>query len=62
MNDPGDEHVDPPPVVLDPIEAFLAELDPPTVPYETMQMIMLAESYRDCCAECAREVNGEDGS
>jgi hypothetical protein len=61
--DQGDEHVDVPPPPLDEMTRLLIEWsDPPTVSYEVMQFIMLAEAYRDCCRACALEVNGEDGS
>lgn len=63
MNDPGDEHVDAPPTPIDEMTRLLIEWsDPPSCSYECFRFIMLAEAYRDCCEQCALEVNGEDGS
>lgn len=63
--DDGDEHRDAPIVVVEPdgISALLAEWgDVQSVSSHAMRMIMLAEAHRYCCAACAAEVDGEDGS
>lgn len=61
--DPGDEHADP--------QAQSSAADPaldemllgvPCWSEVTFEMASYAEAQRSCCAACAREANGEDGS
>lgn len=72
MSDPGDEHMEPPPVpvVRDPIRELLEQWDLKRKPgepshemdYWPMMFMVRAESMRDCCQACALDANGEDGS
>lgn len=72
MSDPGDEHVDASPVPVDPISALLAEWEAEDIAAgrssnicasrALFDFIGQAECMRYCCAACALEANGEDGS
>lgn len=67
-HDPGDEHRDPPPAPIHPITALLEEwraagkLDVCTDSPEWVDRARHAEIMRSCCAACALEICGEDGS
>lgn len=60
-HDPGDEHRDPPPAPRDEMAELLADCGERLTPF-MFDAICRAEIMRSCCAACALEICGEDGS